>query len=385
MSAMNTESVNSSDDNDEDDGNWQQVATKRKNTGSPNIFRQKRPHHDDGPSTSNRYATLATNDVADNDINEPSTTIPKPPPIFIPNVADIGKMVNSVNKVIPSSDFHYKSLRDGQVRLVINNIDSYRSLIKHFDTAKINYHTFQLKQERAFRVVIKGLHHTTPISDIKAMLLSLGHQVRSVRNVISQVKNQKQPLPMFFVDLDPKENNKDVYDIRYFDNAKITIEAPKKFDDIVQCYRCQDYGHTKSYCRKSFRCVKCGLGHATAECTKSAEVPPKCVHCSNNHTANYRGCTVYQKLIQTRSNRTNTNQDAQHLNHHNYTQPTNIQYSNIPHVPDTNPWTYSQAVRGEPPGISNVLDKIEAMLAKQIELTNTLMNMMSMLMTKLCK
>lgn len=42
-------------------------------------------------------------------------------------------------------------------------------------------------------------------------------------------------------------------------------------------------------------------------------------------------------------------------------------------------------VRGEDSTEVSVLSKIEAMMAKQIELTNSLINMMSLLMTKLCK
>ena len=41
-------------------------------------------------------------------------------------------------------------------------------------------------------------------------------------------------------------------------------------------------------------------------------------------------------------------------------------------------------VKGPEPETNKILQKIEEMLAKQIELTNTLMNMMSMLMTKIC-
>lgn len=148
---MSTGSIHSSEDGkSSDDSNWQQVPTKRKNDGSPNIFRQKRPHNEEVPSTSNRYEVLAIDDEENNNFNEPSTSIPKPPPIFIPNVENIGKMVTSINKTISNVDYHYKSLRDGQVRLVVNNVDAYRKLIRHLDTNNIIYHTSQLKQERAF-------------------------------------------------------------------------------------------------------------------------------------------------------------------------------------------------------------------------------------------
>lgn len=381
---MSNNGVNLSDDtSDEDDSNWQAVTKKRKTSRSPIGFLHKRQQIDETatPSTSNRFSALAANDKESNGNNSSSQpTEPKPPPIFIPNVDNIGKMISCLSKVIANSDFNFKCLRDGQVRLMTKTIESYRKVVRHFESSKICYHTFQLKKDRAYRVVIKGLHHSTAISDIKAKLLSLGHQVRSVRNVIS--RKTKEPLSMFFVDLDPSENNKDVYNIHSIDNAIFTVEPPKRFDDIVQCFRCQEYGHTKSYCRKPFRCVKCGLDHSTTECTKPANTPAKCVHCLSNHTASYKGCLIYQKLV---SNKNNSNN--RYSNERTIYNPSNVnhgqnQYENIN---ASNAYTYSQAVRGEQPGENNLLNKIEAMLAKQIELTNTLMNMMSMLMSKLCK
>lgn len=283
------EAENLSDSSSEDDSNWQQIPMKRKNSVSPTNSRGKRYHQDDLPSTSNRYEALAVREAAETEPN--NLTDPKPPPIFIPHVGDIVKMINGINKVISSREYNFKSLRDGQVRVMIKSIDSYRKVIRYLDDAKFSYHTFQIKKDRAFRVVLKGVHHTTPISDIKAMLLSLGHQVRSVRNIISRAS--KNPLPMFFIDLDPNENNKDIYNITSFDNAIIQFEPPKKYDDIVQCFRCQDYGHTKTYCKKNFRCVKCGQDHSTSECKKKVDEPPKCALCSNNHTASYKGCIEY--------------------------------------------------------------------------------------------
>lgn len=376
---MLTTGTNLSDDSDDndDDSNWQTVAMKRKHPGSPIIKQQKRQHHDTDISTSNnRFSSLAT-DVLEEDDNEKTTDTPeetKPPPIFIPDVGNIGKMVTSISKVIDNNHFSYKSLRDGQVRLVIKTVESYRKVVKFLETTKKSFHTYQLKQERAYRVVIKGLHHTTPINDIKAELLLLGHQVRSVRNVISRVT--KIPLPMFFVDLDPNPNNNEIYNLRSFNNAIIQIEPPKHFDEIVQCHRCQEFGHTKSYCKKSFRCVKCGLGHATTECSKTRDAPPKCVHCLESHTASYKGCKVYQNIISKRTNSEKRRSYAQAgynaVNNNNYQQQNSFNM------------TYSEAVRGVESNQTNILQKIEAMLNKQIELINTLVNMMSMMMNKLC-
>lgn len=372
-----TTSMNLSDDSEDDENNWQQVPTKRKHCESPNIVLPKRPHHDNAPSTSNRFLSLDTNEgeneTEDNTANE--VAVPKPPPIFIPNVEDVTKMVKNLSKIVPSSDYNYKCLRNNEIRLVVNKIESYRKVINHLDAIKINYHTYQLKQERAFRVVVKGIHHSTPVSDFKAHMITKGHQVRSVRNIVSRIT--KTPLPMFFVDLDPSPNNHSIFDIRSYENAIIEIEAPRKFDDIVQCHRCQQFGHTKSYCRKPFKCVKCGLGHATTECSKARDSPPQCVHCLGNHTASYRGCSVYQNISHKRFrsvHRENNQQDNHHASFENFVTSNRGQ-----------PMTYAQAVRGTDQLESPLLQKIEAMMSKQIDLLNSLMNMMSMLMTKLCK
>lgn len=382
MSTSDVQNNNNSSIDDEDD-DWQRVTSKRKHTGSPTSVKQhaKRFNADDVPSTStNRFVSLANNMEPDNDDDDDNATTqpeePKPPPIFIPDVADIAKMVASISKIISSNNFSFKSLRDGQVRLITKNVDSYRKIIKFLESSKKAFHTYQLKNERAYKVVIKGLHHSTSTSDIKAMLLSLGHQVRSVRNIIS--RQTKLPLPMFFVDLDPSPNNHEIYNLKSFDNAIIQIEPPKHFDDIVQCFRCQEFGHTKSYCKKSFRCVKCGLGHSTTECTKTHEVPPRCVNCLQTHTANYKGCLVYQNMLRKKTNAVKKKGSSQpnfDARSHQY------DFRNQNNLPNM---SYSEVTRGVEPSPNNLLQKIEAMLNKQIELTNTLINMMSMIMNKLC-
>lgn len=382
--SASTSKANASEENSDDDANWQQVVTgKRRHTGSPNIFQPKRPHNlNEENSSSNKYAALATEEgeiESDNVVSE--TFTPKPPPIFVPDVGNIDKMVEDIAGVIARETFYFKCMKDSQIRLTIKDIDSYRKLVKHLETSKKNFHTYQPKNDRAFRVVFKGLHHTTPVEDIKAKLLTLGHQVRSVRGGVSRVN--KQPLSILFVDLDPKPNNKEVYNITSIENARLTVEAPRTFDDIVQCIRCQEYGHTKSYCRKPYRCVKCGLSHPTSQCTKKWETPPQCVNCLEKHTASYKGCKVYQKLISGRSNNSN---NSSNNNPRFYTNQNNNNFVNTADIqpPDDSKPSYSQAARGMTVGVNNILQKLESMVAKQIELTNTLINMMSMLMTKIC-
>lgn len=51
----------------------------------------------------------------------------------------------------------------------------------------------------------------------------------------------------------------------------VTIEPvksqQKREEKLVQCRRCQKYGHSKNYCYYPQRCVRCGQAHLTAKCT----------------------------------------------------------------------------------------------------------------------
>jgi hypothetical protein len=106
----------------------------------------------------------------------------------------------------------------------------------------IIHHTYQPKENRAFRVVTKHLHHSTNLKEIEQELNMEGHQVRNIFNARSRLT--KEPLNLFFVDLEPATNNKDIYKIVKIQNKATAIEPPRKIKGIAQCMRCQQYGHT---------------------------------------------------------------------------------------------------------------------------------------------
>lgn len=84
---------------------------------------------------------------------------------------------------------------------------------------------------------------------------------------------------------------------------KCKIEPPPQKREIPQCAGCQRYGHTKKYCSRLPRCVKCNSNHWTSTCDKDKDVTakeersdPKCVLCTKNHPANYKGCSVFKEI-----------------------------------------------------------------------------------------
>lgn len=307
--------------------NWQ-IAKKRKRS----------PSHTPTPTvtpTENRFAILQTTSSTEPNENSIPKEIktPAPPPIFIYDVADYQAMIKSFVQIIEMNSFHARVLANDKIKISTHTVEAYRKLSSFLRREKIIHHTYQIREERAYRVVIRNLHHSVPIEEIKNELLTHGHRVRNIMNVRHRVT--KEPLPMFFVDLEPEINNKRIYDLQYVCNTKITIEPPRKKRGIVQCMRCQEYGHSKAYCYRPHNCVKCGEQHDSKSCQKPKNIPAKCALCDGNHPANYKGCQVYKDLIQ-RSQHKTTNR------------PTNV---NIP-IPPINPITTDSRQQNEKPPLT---------------------------------
>jgi hypothetical protein len=202
---------------------------------------------------------------------------PKPPPLFVYGVTNFNDMRAHLSAIIQEEQYHCKVISNDTIKIYAATPDSYRKLIKHLQEDKFIYHTNQMKQERAYRIVIRNLHYSTPIAQIAAELEKRGHKVRNILNIKHHIT--KEPLSLFFIDQEPKENNKGTNDMEFLCNMKITAEAPSPKKHIVQCTTCQSYGHTKAYCAKPYACVKCGGNHNITTCTKTS-IHPQNVRCA---------------------------------------------------------------------------------------------------------
>ena len=90
-----------------------------------------------------------------------------------------------------------------------NTPDTFRKVTKSLKEKNAGYHTYQLKVEKSYKIVIRGLHPKTNIDSISEKLAKIGHQVRSISNINKY--DTKQPLPLFLIELEPKINNKGIY------------------------------------------------------------------------------------------------------------------------------------------------------------------------------
>jgi hypothetical protein len=106
----------------------------------------------------------------------------KPLPIFIHRVIDYDKMTKHLREIAEDEQYHTKSLANDVIKLNCRTPETYRKIIKHFKENNTCYHIYQLKEERAYRIVIRYLHHSTDITELRQELAELGHKARNIVN-----------------------------------------------------------------------------------------------------------------------------------------------------------------------------------------------------------
>lgn len=237
------------------------------------------------------------------DSEQPEKKETRPPPIFVTEISNYAKFSQFLKENEVDSCTH-KETSSKQLVLATNTVEEYRKLQSilteerqkrgHKDQiGEIGFHTYQLKCDRAFVVFIRHLPRTMNPDEIKEALEDLNFAVRRVTNVPKKTDGKLEPLPLFKVELEPNSGNARIYDLNSLLQVRIKVESFKPRSLIPQCSNCQAVGHTKSYCARPPRCLKCGKPHKTAACSLTHSESCTCANCGGPHPANFRGCVAF--------------------------------------------------------------------------------------------
>jgi len=133
------------------------------------------------------------------DRNPHSNKIHKPPPVFLRGVVNCVELIKRVRDIAGNEQYCTKCLAYNVTKIICVTPETCRKQVRYCEGNNILYRTYRLEEERAYRTVIKYLHHSTDNEDIRQELYELGHNVQNIINV--QHRTAKEPLNLFFADL----------------------------------------------------------------------------------------------------------------------------------------------------------------------------------------
>lgn len=309
-----------------------QKTKKRKTNKSPST----------SPSSSNVSPTISPRRKVAQPQQKPTEAKKArvPPPIMVEKVDSYEELYAAFTKEIDVKKLQFKLTSANSAKINATDEESFRAVIRILEKENRSFHTYENKQNRPIRVMIKELHHTCKPNSIIDNLKEQGFEVIDAVNKLS-FKN-KNPLNMFMVTFENKQNIEQIYKITTILGCRVNVEAIKGSKLLPQCKKCQAFGHTRTYCSRQYRCVKCAGKHATIDCKKIDEAEAKCVNCGGTHPASYRGCIVAKELQAIRNKKLKikshpTNNEVQPIiqneqNHMRQTIPSKVQgltYANV--------------------------------------------------------
>jgi len=169
---------------------WTNVSSKKRPRNSPDTIsrglKQTRLNNywlSTPVQTSSNFAALdIESDKHQEPTESPIVKSPKPLPIYVGNVSNIQPLTNLLRNTV-RNEYEIKVLRENEVKIQTKSTQAYTIIVKELQKRDTEFHTYRLKHERSFRVVLKNIHPSTDFEEIKLSIEELGHQVTNIWNV----------------------------------------------------------------------------------------------------------------------------------------------------------------------------------------------------------
>ncbi|RZC42324.1 hypothetical protein BDFB_013312, partial [Asbolus verrucosus] len=216
-----------------------------------------------------------------------------PPPIIVHGFFDnYAQAVGKIQKEI-GNNFTVKFTKNN-TNIFCKSKEQWTKVNKLLNEQQVEFHTYIPAEEKTHAFVLRGLdQRPTP----KEIAEDLENNYNLLADKIYEMKGTARPLYLVVMDknitIDKLEKH-----IRIVLYTKVQWERHQNNKLIVQCHRCQEWGHATSNCHANPKCLKCAGPHLTRECEHGHLNSPKCANCNGDHVANSTMCPIYIKKIE---------------------------------------------------------------------------------------
>jgi len=117
------------------------------------------------PPHYNRFDALSDENNEEEGVKTKRTTF-KAPPIFVAGVQNV-QPLKELLVTVTGDDFELKVLNGKQVKIQPKSAEKYKT-IKALAEKYTELHTYQPKDDRSFRIVLRGMNYSTDTSEVKS-------------------------------------------------------------------------------------------------------------------------------------------------------------------------------------------------------------------------
>lgn len=285
----------------------------------------------------NRYSSLSSMDDMEEEQETnitPSVRTYKPPPI----VADINLPLKEIQHIL-GTDCIYKRTSIG-TKIFPQSSEKYNFCIKALKENKIEFHSFNSKENRLYTTFLYGLPRLNT-SDIVTELTNYNLTPKSVTEVKTRYSSNNDAVYKIQF-LRKAFNPKSLQSVKTISNVIISWKKskPKKNDKPTQCWNCLMYGHGGDHCNRQPACMTCAKSHSSNVCpfTQNNKKPAvfECFNCKKHgyertdHSANDVKCPLRALYLEIRMNATNRQQKKPNKQAHQRTYASNATLNHQP-------------------------------------------------------
>lgn len=222
-------------------------------------------------------------------------TEPNPPPIVIEGlISDLRKLHENISQKCKLTNTLNIKYTKNNTLLFVKTKNDYEKILQYCkEEDGVSFHTYTPSSEKTHAFVVRGLDNRPEPEDIMAAF-----QTEYDIELVNVYEMHTKGRPLYLIVMSSAITLRYLQqNVRYLMCVRIFLEERENKKRIIQCHRCQVWGHATSNCYRPPKCVKCGEGHFTRECEKPRELPAKCANCGGAHPASAVSCPIYKFRI----------------------------------------------------------------------------------------
>lgn len=205
------------------------------------------------------------------------------PPIIMEGIIqDIRKLRLTLATEYNINNVSFKFTRYSTL-IFTNSSTAYHNLLKFMksqaETEKVedrsHFHTYTPASSKTHGFVLRGLDHQPSTEKVKLALLE-EHEIETKNIYEMRATQRPQYLVITSSSITLKYLNTT---IKHLMSIRVFVEERHNKTRIIQCHRCQVWGHATTNCVRQPRCLKCAENHLTRTCQKPMTEKAKCANC----------------------------------------------------------------------------------------------------------